>query len=177
MSKNLTTGVTPELNGSGQRIALICARWNDVIVNRLENGAREALVNAGVAEGDIVSIKVPGALEIPIAMKAALATGAFDAAIALGVVLRGDTYHFEVVSNESASGVMRVGLDSGRVVANGILTSIPKPKPTSALLTARETKVRKPPLPPSNFLRSASNWLRNNFPHRHEDVIVGWRAT
>ena len=70
MSKNLTTGVTPELNGSGQRIALICARWNDVIVNRLENGAREALVNAGVAEGDIVSIKVPGALEIPIAMKA-----------------------------------------------------------------------------------------------------------
>ena len=122
MSKNLTTGVTPELNGSGQRIALICARWNDVIVNRLENGAREALVNAGVAEGDIVSIKVPGALEIPIAMKVALATGAFDAAIALGVVLRGDTYHFEVVSNESASGVMRVGLDSGRVVTNGILT-------------------------------------------------------
>ena len=121
MSKNLTTGVTPELNGSGQRIALICARWNDVIVNRLENG-HEALVNAGVAEGDIVSIKVPGALEIPIAMKAALATGAFDAAIALGVVLRGDTYHFEVVSNESASGVMRVGLDSGRVVTNGILT-------------------------------------------------------
>ena len=88
MSKNLTTGVTPELNGSGHRIALICARWNDVIVNRLENGAREALVNAGVAEGDIVSIKVPGALEIPIAMKAALATGTFDAAIALGVVPR-----------------------------------------------------------------------------------------
>lgn len=122
MSKNLSTGVTPELDGSGRRIALICARWNDVIVNRLENGAREALVNAGVAEGDIVSIKVPGALEIPIAMKAALATDTFDAAIALGVVLRGDTYHFEVVSNESASGVMRVGLDSGRVVTNGILT-------------------------------------------------------
>ena len=122
MSKNLTTGVTPELDGSGRRIALICARWNDVIVNRLENGAREALVGAGVVEDDIVSIKVPGALEIPIAMKAALATATFDAAIALGVVLRGDTYHFEVVSNESASGVMRVGLDSGRVVTNGILT-------------------------------------------------------
>jgi len=122
MSKNLTTGVTPELDGSGRRIALICARWNDVIVNRLENGAREALVGAGVVEDDIVSIKVPGALEIPIAMNAALATGTFDAAIALGVVLRGDTYHFEVVSNESASGVMRVGLDSGRVVTNGILT-------------------------------------------------------
>lgn len=122
MSKNLTTGVTPELDGSGRRIALICARWNDVIVNRLENGAREALVGAGVVEDDIVSIKVPGALEIPIAMNAALATGTFDAAIALGVVLRGDTYHFEVVSNESASGVMRVGLDSRRVVTNGILT-------------------------------------------------------
>ena len=56
MSKNLTTGVTPKLDGIGRRIALICARWNDVIVNRLENGAREALVNAGVGEDDIVSI-------------------------------------------------------------------------------------------------------------------------
>ena len=122
MSKNLTTGIAPELNGVGQRIVLVCARWNDLIVNRLENGARQELLNAGVAEGDITSIKVPGALEIPVAIKAALATGTFDAAIALGVVLRGDTYHFEVVSNESASGVMRVGLDSGRVVTNGILT-------------------------------------------------------
>lgn len=122
MSKNLTTGIAPELNGVGQRIVLVCARWNDLIVNRLENGARQVLLNAGVAEGDITSIKVPGALEIPVAIKAALATGTFDAAIALGVVLRGDTYHFEVVSNESASGVMRVGLDSGRVVTNGILT-------------------------------------------------------
>ncbi|HBU75260.1 MAG TPA: 6,7-dimethyl-8-ribityllumazine synthase [Acidimicrobiaceae bacterium] len=122
MSKNLTTGIAPKLNGAGQRIVLVCARWNDLIVNRLENGARQELLNAGVAEGDITSIKVPGALEIPIAIKAALATGAFDAAIALGVVLRGDTYHFEVVSNESASGIMRVGLDSGRVVTNGILT-------------------------------------------------------
>jgi len=122
MSKNLTTGIAPGLNGVGQRIVLVCARWNDLIVNRLENGARQELLNAGVAEGDITSIKVPGALEIPSAIKAALATGTFDAAIALGVVLRGDTYHFEVVSNESASGVMRVGLDSGRVVTNGILT-------------------------------------------------------
>jgi len=122
MSKNLTTGIAPALNGVGQRIVLVCARWNDLIVNRLEHGARQELLNAGVAEGDITSIKVPGALEIPIAIKAALATGTFDAAIALGVVLRGDTYHFEVVSNESASGVMRVGLDSGRVVTNGILT-------------------------------------------------------
>lgn len=122
MSKNLTTGIAPELNGVGQRIVLVCARWNDLIVNRLENGARQELLNAGVAESDITSIKVPGALEIPIAIQAALATGTFDAAIALGVVLRGDTYHFEVVSNESASGVMRVGLDSGLVVTNGILT-------------------------------------------------------
>ncbi len=122
MSKNVTTGIAPELNGAGQRIVIVCARWNDLIVNRLENGARQELLNAGVAEGDITSIKVPGALEIPIAIKAALATGTFDAAIALGVVLRGDTYHFEVVSNESASGIMRVGLDSGRVVTNGILT-------------------------------------------------------
>lgn len=122
MSKNLTTGAGPTLDGIGRRVALVCARFNDLIVNRLENGAKTALLRAGVAEEDIVSIKVPGALEIPIAMQAALATGKFDAAIALGVVLRGDTYHFEVVSNESSAGVMRVGLDSGRVVTNGILT-------------------------------------------------------
>lgn len=122
MSKNLTTGAGPTLDGTGRRVALVCARFNDLIVNRLENGAKTALLRAGVAEEDIVSIKVPGALEIPIAMQAALATDKFDAAIALGVVLRGDTYHFEVVSNESSAGVMRVGLDSGRVVTNGILT-------------------------------------------------------
>lgn len=122
MSKNLTTGAGPTLDGTGRRVALVCARFNDLVVNRLENGATTALLRAGVAEEDIVSIKVPGALEIPIAMQAALATGKFDAAIALGVVLRGDTYHFEVVSNESSAGVMRVGLDSGRVVTNGILT-------------------------------------------------------
>ena len=122
MSKNLTSGAGPSLDGTGRRIALICARFNDLIVDRLEQGARAALLEAGVAEGDIVSIKVPGALEIPITMQAALATNTYDAAIALGVVLRGDTYHFEVVSNESAAGVMRVGLDSRRVVTNGILT-------------------------------------------------------
>lgn len=122
MSKNLTSGNRPVLDGTGRRIALICARFNDLIVDRLEHGARTALLQAGVAEEDVVSIKVPGALEIPIAMQAALATDKFDAAIALGVVLRGDTYHFEVVSNESSAGVMRVGLDSGRVVTNGILT-------------------------------------------------------
>jgi 6,7-dimethyl-8-ribityllumazine synthase len=122
VSKNLNTGAGPTLDGIGKRVALVCARFNDLIVNRLENGAKTALLRAGVAEEDIVSIKVPGALEIPIAMQAALATGKFDAAIALGVVLRGDTYHFEVVSNESSAGVMRVGLDSGRVVTNGILT-------------------------------------------------------
>ena len=110
-------------------------------------------------------------------MKAALATGAFDAAIALGVVLRGDTYHFEVVSNESASGVMRVGLDSGRVVTNGILTVDTEAQADERSVDGPGNKVRKLPLPPSNFLRSASNWLRNNFPHRHEDVIVGWQAT
>jgi 6,7-dimethyl-8-ribityllumazine synthase len=122
MSTNLTSGTTPQLDGSGRRIALVCARFNDLIVDRLEGGARRALIDAGVAEADITVIRVPGALEVPLAIRAAVDTARFDAVVALGVVLRGDTYHFEVVSDQSAAGIMRVALDTGAVITNGILT-------------------------------------------------------
>ena len=122
MSTNLTRRPAPEVDGRGRRVALVCARFNDVIVDRLEGGARRALGAAGVADDDITVIRVPGALEAPAAVSAAIRSGRFDAVVALGVVLRGDTYHFEVVSNESAAGIGRVALDTGAAITNGILT-------------------------------------------------------
>lgn len=122
MSANLTQRPAPSIDGAGRRVALVCARFNDVIVDRLEAGAQRALGDAGIDPDDIEVIRVPGALEAPSAVLAAVRSGRFDAVVALGVVLRGDTYHFEVVSNESASGIMRVALDTGAAITNGILT-------------------------------------------------------
>jgi 6,7-dimethyl-8-ribityllumazine synthase len=81
------------------------------------------LVKLGVQRADMTIVTVPGALEIPLALQKLAGTGKFDALIALGAVIRGETYHFEVVSNESASGVMSVQLDAGIPVATGILTT------------------------------------------------------
>lgn len=122
MSTNLTSGSSPHLDGTGRRIALVCARFNDLIVDRLEAGARRALRSVGVSETDIETIRVPGALEAPSAIKAIVTAGRFDAVVALGAVMRGDTYHFEVVSDQSAAGIMQVALDTGAVITNGILT-------------------------------------------------------
>lgn len=122
MSTNLTQRQAPAIDGTGRRVALVCARFNDVIVDRLEAGARRALETSGVDGTDIEVIRIPGALEAPSAVLAAVRSGRFDAVVALGVVLRGDTYHFEVVSNESAAGIMRVAIDTGAAITNGILT-------------------------------------------------------
>jgi 6,7-dimethyl-8-ribityllumazine synthase len=122
VSTNLTSGSSPQLDGTGRRIALVCARFNDLIVDLLEAGARRALRSVGVSETDIETIRVPGALEAPSAIKAIVTAGRFDAVVALGAVMRGDTYHFEVVSDQSAAGIMQVALDTGAVITNGILT-------------------------------------------------------
>lgn len=113
------TGV---MRGDGLRFAVVCSRFNDLVVGRLEAGARDALVRHGVNDADIDTLWVPGALEIPMAAKALAATGRYDAIIGLGAVMRGATYHFEVVANQSASGLTQVALSTGVVVTNGILT-------------------------------------------------------
>lgn len=110
------------LDGTGRRFALVCSRFNDLIVTRLEAGARDALRRHGVADDAIDTIWVPGAMEIPLAAKVAATSGRYDAVVALGAVMRGATYHFEVVANQSAAGLTRVALDTGVVVTNGILT-------------------------------------------------------
>jgi len=116
------TTFTGHPNGTDRRFALICSRFNDLIVTRLEHGARDALVRHGVVDDAIDTAWVPGAWEIPITAKALADTGRYDAIIALGAVMRGATYHFEIIANNSAAGLARIALDTGTVITNGILT-------------------------------------------------------
>lgn len=116
------TTLSGTMDGTGRRIALVCARFNDLIVSRLESGARDALLRHGVAEADITTAWVPGAWELPAAARAFALSGTVDAVVALGAVIRGATYHFDVVANQSASGLARVALDTGVVVTNAVLT-------------------------------------------------------
>lgn len=115
-------GTTGELSGEGLHIAIVRARFNDEITAKLAETCIAELLALGVAAGDITHLTVPGALEIPLALKALAEDGEFDALIALGCVIRGETYHFELVANESAAGVSRVALDHRLPVANAILT-------------------------------------------------------
>ncbi len=110
------------LVGEGLRIGIVRARFNDAITQALAQACRAELERLEVDESDIRLVSVPGALEVPIALKAMAESGDFDALIALGCVIRGETYHFELVCNESGAGVSRVALDHGVPVANAILT-------------------------------------------------------
>ena len=114
---------TPNLDGTGLRIALVVGRFNQDVGDGLLSACTAELRKLGVANSDIEIVTVPGALEIPLALQKLAGTGRFDALVALGAVIRGETYHFEVVSNESADGVMTVQLDTGVPIANGILTT------------------------------------------------------
>jgi 6,7-dimethyl-8-ribityllumazine synthase len=114
--------IAPSTSGAGRRVGIVVSRFNGAIGEGLLAGALRALADAGVADDDIVVASVPGALETPLALQRLAQTGDFDALVALGAVIRGETYHFEIVANESASGVMGVMLDFGLPVGNGILT-------------------------------------------------------
>ncbi len=112
-----------KLRGAGLRIGIVTARFNTPICEQLLAGARRALDEMGVEDRDVFAITVPGALEIPLALQELAASEQFDALIALGAVIKGDTYHFEVVCNESAAGITRVGLDLEIPIGNGVLTT------------------------------------------------------
>lgn len=115
--------IEKNLNGAGMRIGIVQSRFNPEVCEGLLGECRAQLVQQGVAEDDITLATVPGALEIPLALLSMAESGNFDALIALGAVIRGDTYHFEVVSNESARGVGDVQLATGVPIANAILTT------------------------------------------------------
>jgi 6,7-dimethyl-8-ribityllumazine synthase len=115
--------ISPDLDGTGLRVGIVQARFNEWAGQALAQACIDELLRLGVDEDDITRVTVPGALEIPLTLARMADAGDFDALIALGCVIRGDTYHFEVVANESASGLTRVALDSGVPVVNGILTT------------------------------------------------------
>lgn len=110
------------LDGRGLRIGLVQARFNEKLTGALATACRAELVRLGVAEDDIRHVTVPGALEVPVALQAMARTGRYDALVALGCIIRGETYHFELVANESGAGVTRLTLDHALPIANAILT-------------------------------------------------------
>ena len=115
--------LAPDFDGADLRIGIVQARFNEWAGRALLEACVSELVTLGVDEDDVTHLTVPGSLELPVALAKLASTEDFDALIALGCVIRGETYHFEVVSNESARGVAQVALTYGVPVANGIITA------------------------------------------------------
>jgi len=125
-------------HGDNRRVGIVLSRFNPEVGQGLLAGALRGLTQAGVAENAITLVTVPGALETPLALQRLAQTGRFDALVALGAVIRGETYHFEIVATESATGLASVQLEFGIPIGNGILTT-----DTEAQAEARaETKGR-----------------------------------
>ena len=115
-------GQATDLDGTDLRIGIVQARFNEKLTQQLATSCIDELVQLGVSAKHIKHVTVPGALEVPIALNAMAESGRFDALIALGCIIRGETYHFELVANESGAGVTRIALDHELPVANAILT-------------------------------------------------------
>lgn len=114
--------IDAEVRGTGRKVAIVLSRFNAEIGDGLLAGALRALDEAGVATESVAVVTVPGALESPLALQRLAQTGDFSALVALGAVIRGETYHFEIVANESAAGLSSVQLEFGIPIGNGILT-------------------------------------------------------
>ena len=116
-------GNAANLDGTGLRIGIVQARFNEGITNALASACRAELAALGVAEQDITHVQVPGALEVPLALQGLAEHADFDALVALGCIIRGETYHFELVASESGAATTRVGLDYHLPIANAIITT------------------------------------------------------
>jgi len=114
-------GTTPDLDGADLQLAIVVARSNDDVTNRLLRGAQEALQRHGVQDPDV--FWVPGPLELPVTALALAEKGGHDAIVCLGCVIRGETFQFEVVAMQTAAGLMQVQLDTGVPIAFGVLTT------------------------------------------------------
>lgn len=110
------------LDGPGLRVCVVVARWNSFVTEKLLSGALAALGEHGLADDDVTVVRVPGAFEVPTAARWAAESGAFDAVVCLGAVIRGETAHFEYVAGGAAEGIARVAQDTGIPVIFGVLT-------------------------------------------------------
>ena len=115
-------GTAIDLDGHDLVIGIVRARFNDAITARMAEVCEAELVALGVAVKHVTTVTVPGALEVPLALKALADQDEYDALVAIGCIIRGETYHFELVANESGAGVTRVSLDHQVPIANAILT-------------------------------------------------------
>ncbi len=113
----------PNLAGHGLRVGMVMSRFNADVGEGLLSACADELKRLGVAPADLAVFTVPGALELPLALQGMAKSGRFDALVALGCVIRGETYHFEIVANESARGITEVQLKTGIPVANAVLTT------------------------------------------------------
>lgn len=120
--------IDPNFDGAGVRVGIVMARFNLDICEGLLSACTDELLQLGVARSDIRIVTVPGALEIPLVLQTMARSGRFDALVALGAVVRGETYHFELVANESGAGVTRIALDYQLPIANAILTTEDMPQ-------------------------------------------------
>ena len=145
--------IEPNLNGAGLRIGVAMARFNPDIGEGLLAACKSALVKHGVRESDVLIVSVPGALELPLVLQSLAQSGGFDALIALGAVVRGETYHFEIVSNESAAGITNVQLDTGIPIANGVLTC-DTDEQAQARMQQKGTECAQAAIEMANLLRS-----------------------
>ena len=121
----MSQGGTREGSGTRadrQRFAVVAARWNEALVKRLVDAALDTLRREGARDEDVETTWVPGSLELPVAASWAAHSGRFDAVLAFGVVIRGETEHFRLVADGAAQGLQRVALETGVPVLNGVLT-------------------------------------------------------
>ena len=112
-----------DLNGQGLRVAVVVARFNELVTRPLLNGAIGTLTRYGVDDNDINVVWVPGAFELPVAARSLAKTGRFDAVVCLGAVIRGETGHYEMVAGNAARGIAQVGADTGVPTIFGVLTT------------------------------------------------------
>jgi 6,7-dimethyl-8-ribityllumazine synthase len=122
MTRTGASASPPDVNGSGMRVGIIAARFNDHIVVALRDGALRALARVGVADSDIIEIWVPGAFEVPLAALTLAESAKVDAVICLGAVIRGDTAHFDFVAGQAARGIQDAQLTTGIPIMFGVLT-------------------------------------------------------
>lgn len=111
------------MDATSVRIGIVAAEWNDFIVRKLIDGATEALTQHGVPAQNVTLVRCPGSFEIPVVVKAMAVTGTYDAVIALGVVIRGETAHFEYVSGPVAYGLSDIAIATGVPCLFGVLTT------------------------------------------------------
>ena len=142
----------PRLDGRGLRVGIVMSRFNIDASEGLLGACTAELRKHGVRAEDMLLVTVPGALEVPLALRKMAASGHFDAFIALGAVIRGETYHFELVARESAAGVAALQVQSGIPIANGILTTDDDDQ-ALARMSVKGAEVARVALEMANLLR------------------------